>query len=88
MSPSSNSFQVVQPTTSAQYFHLLRRQQVRNYRKPLVVVAPKTLLRLPAASSSLEELAPGTHFRQVRLVFLRNFPFKLFSSGAAGHQGP
>ena len=35
-----------------------------------MVVAPKTLLRLPAASSSLEELAPGTHFRQVRLVFL------------------
>ena len=66
----------MQPTTSAQYFHLLRRQQVRNYRKPLVVVAPKTLLRLPAASSSLEELAPGTHFRQVRLVFLRNIPLK------------
>ena len=56
----------MQPTTSAQYFHLLRRQQIRNYRKPLVIVAPKTLLRLPAASSSLEELAPGTHFRQVR----------------------
>ena len=58
----------MQPTTSAQYFHLLRRQQIRNYRKPLVVVAPKTLLRLPAASSSLEELAPGTHFRQVRFI--------------------
>jgi len=59
------NWEVVQPTTSAQYFHLLRRQQIRNYRKPLVIVAPKTLLRLPAASSSLEELAPGTHFRQV-----------------------
>ena len=58
----------MQPTTSSQYFHLLRRQQIRNYRKPLVVVAPKTLLRLPAASSSLDELAPGTHFRQVRFI--------------------
>ncbi|XP_015685071.1 probable 2-oxoglutarate dehydrogenase E1 component DHKTD1, mitochondrial [Protobothrops mucrosquamatus] len=38
---------VVHPTTPAQYFHLLRRQMVRNFRKPLIVVSPKTLLRLP-----------------------------------------
>lgn len=36
---------VVNPTTPAQYFHLLRRQMVRNFRKPLIVVGPKTLLR-------------------------------------------
>lgn len=36
---------VVNPTTPAQYFHLLRRQMIRNFRKPLIVVAPKTLLR-------------------------------------------
>ena len=59
------NWEVVHPTTSAQYFHLLRRQQVRNYRKPLVVVAPKTLLRLPAAASSIEDLAPGQHFKQI-----------------------
>jgi probable 2-oxoglutarate dehydrogenase E1 component DHKTD1 len=35
------------PTTPAQYFHLLRRQIKRNYRKPLIVAAPKGLLRLP-----------------------------------------
>ncbi|XP_039248087.2 2-oxoadipate dehydrogenase complex component E1-like [Styela clava] len=53
------------PTTPAQYFHLLRRQMIRNYRKPLVVASPKTLLRLPAATSCLSEMGPGTHFRPV-----------------------
>uniref|UniRef100_A0AAX7VBI9 2-oxoadipate dehydrogenase complex component E1 n=1 Tax=Astatotilapia calliptera TaxID=8154 RepID=A0AAX7VBI9_ASTCA len=56
---------VVNPTTSAQYFHLLRRQMVRNFRKPLVVVGPKTLLRFSGAVSSLTEMAPGTSFRPV-----------------------
>ncbi|KAG9031063.1 hypothetical protein FRB95_003174 [Tulasnella sp. JGI-2019a] len=56
---------IVFPTTPAQYFHLLRRQMTRNYRKPLVVAAPKGLLRLPAAASSLSELTQGTRFRPV-----------------------
>ncbi|KAH7887154.1 dehydrogenase E1 and transketolase domain-containing protein 1 [Phlebopus sp. FC_14] len=56
---------VVFPTTPAQYFHLLRRQIQRNYRKPLVVAAPKGLLRLPAASSRLADMLPGTHFQRV-----------------------
>ncbi|XP_029472672.1 probable 2-oxoglutarate dehydrogenase E1 component DHKTD1, mitochondrial [Rhinatrema bivittatum] len=56
---------VVHPTTPAQYFHLLRRQMVRNFRKPLVVASPKMLLRLPSAVSRLEEMAPGTTFRPV-----------------------
>lgn len=56
---------VANPTTPAQYFHLLRRQMVRNFRKPLVVVAPKILLRLPEATSSLDEMAPGTTFQTV-----------------------
>uniref|UniRef100_A0AAX7VJ87 2-oxoadipate dehydrogenase complex component E1 n=1 Tax=Astatotilapia calliptera TaxID=8154 RepID=A0AAX7VJ87_ASTCA len=59
---------VVNPTTSAQYFHLLRRQMVRNFRKPLVVVGPKTLLRFSGAVSSLTEMAPGTSFRPVRYI--------------------
>ncbi|XP_061173979.1 2-oxoadipate dehydrogenase complex component E1-like [Saccostrea echinata] len=59
------NMQVVNPTTPAQYFHLLRRQMVRNFRKPLVVVAPKILLRLPEASSTLDEMAPGTTFLPV-----------------------
>ena len=40
-------------------------QMIRNYRKPLIVVAPKVLLRLPAAASSLSDLAPGTSFQPV-----------------------
>lgn len=56
---------IVNPTTPAQYFHLLRQQMVRNFRKPLVVVGPKLLLRLPAAVSSLQEMGPGTHFKPV-----------------------
>ncbi|KAI6158451.1 dehydrogenase E1 and transketolase domain-containing protein 1 [Pisolithus thermaeus] len=56
---------VVYPTTPAQYFHLLRRQVKRNYRKPLVVAAPKGLLRLVVASSRLSDMLPGTKFRPV-----------------------
>ncbi|KAB1253919.1 putative 2-oxoglutarate dehydrogenase E1 component DHKTD1; mitochondrial [Camelus dromedarius] len=43
---------VVHPTTPAQYFHLLRRQMVRNFRKPLIVASPKTLLRLPVSEKA------------------------------------
>ena len=56
---------IIFPTTPAQYFHALRRQQVRNFRKPLIVVGPKGLLRLPEAVSSLQDMAPGTYFRTV-----------------------
>ncbi|KAG0711627.1 putative OGDH E1 component DHKTD1, mitochondrial [Chionoecetes opilio] len=56
---------IVNPTTPAQYFHVLRRQMVRNYRKPIIIVGPKMLLRLPAATSSLADMAPGTHFHPV-----------------------
>jgi len=47
------------PTTPAQIFHLLRRQMVRLYRKPLIVITPKSLLRHKEAVSSLEDLADG-----------------------------
>lgn len=59
------NIQIVNPSTPAQYFHLLRRQMLRNFRKPLFVVAPKTLLRLSEATSSYEEMLPGTHFKNV-----------------------
>jgi 2-oxoglutarate dehydrogenase E1 component len=51
-----DNIQICQPTTAAQYFHLLRRQALRAWRKPLVVFTPKSMLRNPAASSSLAEL--------------------------------
>jgi 2-oxoglutarate dehydrogenase E1 component len=54
-----DNIQVIVPTTPAQIFHALRRQVRRAWRKPLVVMSPKSLLRLPAAVSSLDELASG-----------------------------
>jgi len=61
---AEDNMQVVYPTTPAQYFHLLRRQVVRPLRKPLVVMTPKSLLRLPAAGSDLSELE-GDGFARV-----------------------
>ncbi|ESO02643.1 hypothetical protein HELRODRAFT_106795 [Helobdella robusta] len=59
------NIQVANPTTPAQFFHLLRRQMVRDYRKPLIVIAPKGLLRHPQATSSLSEMSPGTFFKPI-----------------------
>jgi len=59
------NLQVVNVTTPANYFHLLRRQIKRNFRKPLIVIAPKILLRHPMAVSKLEEMSVGTGFRSV-----------------------
>ena len=61
---AEDNIQVAYPTTPAQYFHLLRRQVLRKFRKPLVVMTPKSLLRLPAAVSPVSEFAAG-HFREV-----------------------
>ena len=56
---AEDNIQVANPTTPAQYFHLLRRQVVRPWRKPLVVLTPKSLLRHPRVVSNLEDLAQG-----------------------------
>jgi 2-oxoglutarate dehydrogenase E1 component len=56
--------QVVNTSTPANHFHLLRRQMVRDFRKPLVVFSPKMLLRYPDATSALSELATGS-FQEV-----------------------
>ncbi len=60
---AEHNIQVAQPTTPAQMFHLLRSQVLRRLRKPLIVMTPKSLLRLPAAVSSLDELASGSFHR-------------------------
>ena len=54
-----NNLQVCYPTTPAQYFHLLRRQAKQEIVRPLIVMTPKSLLRLPAASSTIAELENG-----------------------------
>ena len=57
---AEHNIQVCQPTTPAQYFHLLRRQVIRKWRKPLVVLSPKSLLRHPRVVSTLEEISSGS----------------------------
>lgn len=59
-----NNIMVAYPTTPAQMFHLIRRQAMLPFRKPLVVFTPKSLLRHPACTSTLNELAEGG-FREV-----------------------
>ncbi len=61
---AEDNMQVVNPTTPAQYFHVLRRQVLRPWRKPLVVLTPKSLLRHPRCVSRLDDLAGG-YFRRV-----------------------
>ncbi len=61
---AEDNIQVCNLTTPAQYFHVLRRQVVRPWRKPLVLMTPKSLLRHKAAVSDLDELATG-HFQRV-----------------------
>jgi 2-oxoglutarate dehydrogenase E1 component len=57
---AEDNMQVVVPTTPAQYFHVLRRQIHRKFRKPLVLMMPKALLRYPPSSSRIEEFTQGS----------------------------
>ncbi len=56
---ADTNMQIVQPTTASQIFHILRRQMVRNLRKPLVIMTPKSLLRAKDAASPLSEFTKG-----------------------------
>lgn len=66
-SPDSDNvnLQVVNPSTPAQYYHVLRRQMLRDFRKPLIIVAPKILLRLSDATSLHSDFEPGTQFQNI-----------------------
>ena len=60
-----DNWQVCNLTSAANYFHALRRQVRRNFRKPLVITTPKSLLRSPEIASRLDEMAAGTTFHRV-----------------------
>jgi 2-oxoglutarate dehydrogenase E1 component len=77
---ADDNMQVVYPTTSAQIFHLLRKQVKQRFRKPLVIMSPKSMLRLEAAMSPFSELTGG-HFRQI-------LPDPLFVGGRDGGNDP
>ncbi|WP_375207391.1 2-oxoglutarate dehydrogenase E1 component [Hyphococcus sp.] len=62
---AQDNMQVANCTTPANYFHILRRQMRRNFRKPLILMTPKSLLRHKKAVSTLEEMGPGSSFHRV-----------------------
>ena len=62
---AEHNIQVAYISTPAQYFHLLRRQVKRRWRKPLVVMTPKSLLRHPEAVSGLQDFAPESMFQKI-----------------------
>jgi 2-oxoglutarate dehydrogenase E1 component len=62
---AQDNMQVCVPTTPANYFHILRRQMHRSFRKPLVVMTPKSLLRNKKCTSFLSDMTPGTSFHRV-----------------------
>ncbi|WP_394763497.1 2-oxoglutarate dehydrogenase E1 component, partial [Phenylobacterium sp.] len=62
---AEDNMQVVNCSTPANYFHVLRRQMIREFRKPLIVMTPKSLLRNKRAVSNLADLAEGTGFHRV-----------------------
>ncbi len=75
---ADDNIQIVCPTTPAQYFHVLRRQALRRWRKPLVVLTPKSLLRHPQSTSPLDDLSRG---RFARVIGDRDAPHVLLCTG-------
>ncbi|GAA4040630.1 2-oxoglutarate dehydrogenase E1 component [Parerythrobacter jejuensis] len=63
---ANDNIQVCNTTTPANYFHVLRRQMLRPFRKPLVIMTPKSLLRHPMAKSSAEEFMGDHHFMRIK----------------------
>lgn len=78
---ANNNTQVVNATTPAQYFHLLRRQALRKVLKPLIVFTPKSLLRLPACASALKELTSGQFEEVLDDPTVKNGSMLLLCSG-------
>lgn len=62
---ANDNIQVCNITSPANYFHVLRRQMMRPFRKPLVIMTPKSLLRHPMAKSSADEFLGDSHFRRI-----------------------
>lgn len=77
---------ICQPSTAAQYFHMLRRQVRRLWRKPLIVFTPKSMLRHPDASSKLEALTQPRFQTVVRDTEIQDAKRILMASGKVGHE--
>jgi len=81
-----DNMQICQPSNAAQYFHLLRRQALRAWRKPLVVFTPKSMLRNPAASSPLSDLSEKRFQPVIPDSTAGNATRVLICTGKIGHE--
>jgi 2-oxoglutarate dehydrogenase E1 component len=80
------NIQICQPSTAAQYFHMLRRQARRPWRKPLVVFTPKSMLRHPDASSSIDDFSQPRFLPVVADREVTDARRILIASGKVGHE--
>jgi 2-oxoglutarate dehydrogenase E1 component len=80
------NMQICQPSTAAQYFHLLRRQVRRSWRKPLIVFTPKSMLRHPDASSNIDEFTQPRFLPVVPDREVQDAKRILIVSGKLGHE--
>lgn len=83
---AEDNLQICQPSTAAQYFHMLRRQARRAWRKPLIVFTPKSMLRHPDASSNIEDFTRPRFLPLVPDNEVRNAKRILIASGKVGHE--
>jgi 2-oxoglutarate dehydrogenase E1 component len=83
---AEDNMQICQPSTAAQYFHLLRRQALSKWRKPLVVFTPKSMLRHPDAASPLEEFSRPRFLPVVAEPGLAETDRMLICTGKIGHE--
>jgi 2-oxoglutarate dehydrogenase E1 component len=81
-----DNIQIAQPSTAAQYFHLLRRQALRKWRKPLIVFTPKSMLRNPEAQSTLEAFSRDQFQTVLPEVELDGAQRLIICSGKIGHE--
>jgi len=83
---AEDNIQICQPSTAAQYFHMLRRQALRVWRKPLVVFTPKSMLRHPDASSNIEDFTRARFLPLVPDREVQDAKRILIASGKVGHE--
>ncbi len=83
---AKDNIQIVQPSNAAQYFHLLRRQALRHWRKPLVVFTPKSMLRHPDASSSIEDFSHKNFLNVIPDTEVGEAERFLICTGKIGHE--
>jgi len=82
---AQENIQIAQPSTAAQYFHLLRRQALRKWRKPLIVFTPKSMLRHPDAMSPVADLGRASFLNVLPDTEVTNPRRILICSGKIGH---